>query len=154
MEGLCGDCNGKPGDDLQINPIKVMDVRVNPSSPSDSKDKKEKELVKEFALSWLADEPKLKLKEEKCQVAEDTDCLPLPPETDPCFKILDEKMFGKCHIVVDPIQYVTACQQDLCRTGPTQKGACDSLAAYARECSRNGICVDWRSNGFCPMDWY
>lgn len=152
MEGLCGDCNGKPTDDLQVNQIKLMDVRVNPSS-AESKEKDEKQLVKEFALSWLAEEPKLQLKEERCHISEESECLPLPPETDPCFKILDDTMFGKCHIVVDPAKYVTACQQDLCKTGPTQKGACDSLAAYARECARSGICVDWRRNGFCSMEW-
>ncbi|KAL7040824.1 hypothetical protein ACKWTF_000531 [Chironomus riparius] len=141
MEGICGNCNGNPEDDLTTNPA-VPNLPLT-NTP-----------IQNFALSWLADEPKLKLTEDKdkCYVDEASECLPLPPETDPCFKILDEDIFGKCHMVVDPIMYITACQQDLCRTGPTQKGSCESLAAYARECARNGICVDWRRNGLCTME--
>lgn len=141
MEGICGNCNGNPDDDLTNNPaVPKLPLTNTP--------------IQNFALSWLADEPKLKLTEDKdtCYVDEASECLPLPPETDPCFKILDEDIFGKCHIVVDPIMYVTACQQDLCRTGPTQKGSCESLAAYARDCARNGVCIDWRQNGLCPME--
>lgn len=142
MEGICGNCNGNPDDDLTRNP------KSNYSLPLTNTE------MQNFALSWLADEPKLSLKENKetCHVDEETDCLPLPPETDPCFKILDDDVFAKCHIIVDPISYVTACQQDLCRTGPTQKGSCESIAAYARECSRNGVCIDWRRSSFCPME--
>lgn len=107
-------------------------------------------------MSWIADEPKLSLNEDKdtCYVDEQTDCLPLPPETDPCLRLLDDEVFEKCHIVVDPFMYVSACQQDLCRSGPTQKGSCETIAAYARECARNGICIDWRTRGFCTMDWW
>lgn len=142
MEGLCGNCNGNPEDDMVTNPAAT-------NLPQDASP------TKQFALSWLADEPKLALNErkDKCYVDDETNCLPLPPETDPCFKILDDAVFGKCHFVVDPIMYVTACQQDLCRTGPNQKGSCESLAAYARECASNGVCVDWRKSGVCPMDW-
>jgi von Willebrand factor len=142
MEGLCGNCNGNPEDDLTKNPAATnLPVGASP--------------IKTFAMSWLANEPKISVNEDinTCHVDEETDCLPLAPETDPCFKILDEATFGKCHFVVDPIMYVTACQQDLCRTGPTQKGSCETVAAYARECARNGVCVDWRKNGFCTMDW-
>lgn len=141
MEGLCGNCNRNPDDDMTPNPKKKTQIK-------DVKDP-----LKAFALSWLADEPKLGINEQICHVDDETQCLPLPPETDPCFKILDQNIFGKCNLVVDPVMYLTACQQDLCRTGPTQKGACDSIAAYARECSRNGICVNWRLNGFCSMQW-
>lgn len=143
MEGICGNCNGNPDDDLQINLEKYSTI---PDADKNSE-------TKNFALSWLADEPKLGMNELKCHVDEETDCLPLPPDTDPCFKIFDETLFGKCHFVVDPIMFLTACQQDLCRTGPVQKGACGSIEAYARECARNGICVDWRRNGFCSMEW-
>lgn len=142
MEGICGNCNGNPDDDLITNPVAT-------NLPSNSSP------VKTFATSWLADEPKLALNENKdtCYIDDESNCLPLPPETDPCFKIIDEPAFEKCHFVVDPMMYVTACQQDLCRTGPSQKGSCETVAAYARECARNGVCIDWRKNGFCSMDW-
>lgn len=142
MEGICGNCNGNPDDDMINNPAGKK------SPPGVTK-------LQSFATSWFAEEPALALNENKemCHVDEESKCLPLPPETDPCFKIFDEKIFGKCHFVVDPITYLTACQQDLCRTGPSQKGSCETIAAYARECERNGICVDWRKHNFCPMDW-
>jgi von Willebrand factor len=142
MEGICGNCNGNPGDDLALNPAKAnLPTNYSP--------------VEKFALSWLADEPKLSLNEKRsqCFVDDETNFLPLPPETDPCMKIFEDEIFGKCHFVVDPVMYITACQQDLARTGPSQKGSCESVAAYARECARNGICIDWRKNGFCTMDW-
>lgn len=142
MEGICGNCNGNPDDDIITNPAATN--LPEGTSP-----------VKSFALSWLADEPKLALNEDKdtCYVDDETNCLPLPPETDPCLKMTDEDIFGKCHFVVDPLMYVIACQQDLCRTGPSQKGSCETVAAYARECTRSGVCIDWRSSNFCPMDW-
>jgi von Willebrand factor len=123
MEGICGNCNGNPDDDLLTNPAKTN----LPSNYSPTE---------KFAMSWLAEEPKLGLN-----------------ETDPCLKIFEDELFGQCHFVVEPMMYITACQQDLARTGPSQKGSCESVAAYARECARNGVCIDWRKNGFCTMDW-
>lgn len=133
---------GKPENDMITNPVKT----TLPSGKSD---------LQNFALSWMADDPKLGLNEDPntCYVDDVRDCLPLPPETDPCFKILDDEIFSQCHFVVDPIMYVTACQQDMCKTGPSQMGSCDSIAAYVRECARSGICIDWRRNGFCTMKW-
>lgn len=141
MEGLCGNCNGNPDDDMITNPA----VQPKPG----------KSELQNFVLGWMADDPKIALNENKdtCVVDEEENCLPLPPETDPCMKIYDEDIFGKCHFVVDPMMYITACQQDLCKTGPVQKGACESLAAYARECARNGVCVDWRNGTVCSLDW-
>lgn len=130
-------------DDLITNPAAIMKI-PSKSSP-----------LKSFAMSWIADNPKLSLNEDKdtCYVDDEINCLPLPPETDPCLRILDDEVFEKCHIVVDPFMYISACQQDLCRSGPTQKGSCETIAAYARECARNGICMDWRTKGFCTKDW-
>jgi integrin beta 3 len=141
LDGLCGNCDGNPKDDFKINPQRSTKVKTV------------KDPLKAFVLSWLAEEPTLQMNEQVCKVEDEEECLPLPPETDPCLKILDETLFGKCHLLVDPLMYVSACQQDLCRTGPTQKGACSSTAAYAKECNRNGICVDWRRDGFCSMEW-
>lgn len=141
MEGLCGDCNGDATDDIKLNPKKT--TIISGTEPT----------IKEFANSWLADEPKLGKNEELCHTDDEAKCQPLSPDLDPCFKIMDESIFGQCHLLVDPIMYVSACQKDICASGLTQKGACESLAAYARECSRNGLCIDWRRNDFCPVKW-
>jgi von Willebrand factor len=145
MEGICGNCNGNPDDDMLTNPATTTKTSTSETTAP----------LKTFAMSWLADNPKLALNEDKdtCYVDDEANCLPLPPETDPCFRIYEDEVFEKCHFVVDPIMYITACQQDLCRTGPSQKGSCETIAAYARECARNGVCIDWRNKGFCTMDW-
>lgn len=142
MEGICGNCNGNPDDDMIPNPASTLTANGN----SD---------LKNFVLGWMADDPKLALNENKdtCYIDDEANCLPPPPGSDPCFRILDEAIFGKCHKVVDEAMYVAACHQDLCRTGASQKGACESIAAYARECAKNGICVEWRKGSDCPLDW-
>lgn len=135
LEGLCGDCNGNPNDDLKPNPKSKF-------IPKTTK-------LDDTLQTWLADEPALE-KEENCISEEKStlDCIPLPPESDPCLTILDESIYGQCHLLVEPLVYVSSCQTDLCKTGPNQKSACSYLAAYARECSQNGICVNWKQ-GAC-----
>lgn len=107
------------------------------------------ENLNEILQSWVADEPALNLKE-KCisETVVADECLPLPPDRDPCLQLLDANTFGQCHLIVNAVRYVSMCQIDMCKSGPNQKGACSHLAAYARECSRNGICVDWK-RGAC-----
>ncbi|XP_055854171.1 hemocytin [Episyrphus balteatus] len=144
MEGLCGDCNGDPDNDLRMNPAKRRPWKSTPSAVE----------VCDIVESWKADEPKLGLGEDEC-LSEDVavnECIPPPPEKDPCFKFFDAELFGECNTIVEPLIYVSACQQDMCKPGNDQKGACNSLAAYARECSRNGVCLNWRSPDLCPYD--
>lgn len=138
MEGLCGDCNGNPNDDLKLNP-KVKHVKENPA-------------FKDIINSWLSDNPALPT-EDKCLTEEESqlDCLPLPPETDPCLAILDPDIFGQCNLLVDPLLYLSMCQTDMCKTGLNQLGACAHVAAYAKECSRNNLCIDWKK-GLCKDD--
>lgn len=144
VEGLCGNCNGDPSDDLKPNPKHLDKLKSNDLS--------------EILQSWLADEPALNLKE-KCvsetKIADE--CIPIPPDNDPCLQLLDQTSFGQCHLIVNALKYVSMCQLDMCKTGPNQKGACSHLAAYARECSRNGICTDWKKGACtehieCPID--
>uniref|UniRef100_A0A1I8MML0 Hemocytin n=2 Tax=Musca domestica TaxID=7370 RepID=A0A1I8MML0_MUSDO len=144
MEGLCGDCDGNPNNDLQPNPAK-------------KKQKGGKKIGKELVDvidSWKAEEPKLGLEPDEClsETHVEEECLPLPPEKDPCMLLFDENIFGKCNMIVDPLPYISTCQQDLCKPGNDQKGSCESLAAYAKECAKQGICLDWRSPTLCPYD--
>lgn len=141
LEGLCGDCNGNPADDLKVNP-----------NAKDIKDDSFTNVIK----SWLSDEPALP-NENEClseEVAE-FDCIPLPPEDDPCLEIVNEDTFGECHLIVDPYMYLSLCQTDMCKSGPNQQGACAHIAAYAKECAKNAICIDWKetkckTNTDCP----
>lgn len=147
LEGLCGDCNGNPSDDLRPNPK--------------YKEKMASDAVQDIVRTWLSDEPRLG-KENECVSEEKTmeNCVPLPPDEDPCVAILSPETFGHCHVVVDPAMYVSLCQIDMCKVQPNQKGACVHLAAYARECSRNGVCLEWKQGichdeAVCPaeMEW-
>lgn len=136
MEGLCGDCNGNPHNDLKANPKSKF-------QPKSGK-------LNDILQTWLADEPMLG-EEKNCvsDVVSTADCVPLSPDKDPCMAILRDRVFGQCHLLVDPQTYVSSCQQDMCKTGLNQKSACSYLAAYARECAQNGICVDWKKDGQC-----
>lgn len=132
LEGLCGDCNGEAGDDLQPNPKYWTKVKS--------------EQLNDILQTWQSDEPSLG-GEQKCMVVEEkAKCAPLPPSLNPCLTILDQNVFGKCLFIVDPAMYVSMCEADLCKTGPVPKMVCSHLAAFARECSRNGVCIDWKSN--------
>ncbi|SPP76371.1 hemocytin [Drosophila guanche] len=136
MEGLCGDCNGNAANDLQPNP-----ARKKPGVDA--------------IQSWQADEPKLGLTDAQECLSEDVpkeQCIPLPPEKDPCLQFYNAELFGKCPLVVDPIAYVSACQQDICKPGNTQQGVCVALAAYAKECNQHGICTTWRRPRLCPYE--
>ncbi|XP_037900754.1 hemocytin [Glossina fuscipes] len=141
MEGLCGDCDGNPNNDFQENPAK-------------KKKRKPSQDFVDIMNSWRADEPKLGLDASECLSEEvvKEDCLPLPPEKDPCLWFFEEAIFGKCNMIVDPVIYVSACQQDICKVGNDQKGACESLSAYANECAKHGICLNWRRPDLCPYD--
>uniref|UniRef100_A0A3Q3WXU3 VWFD domain-containing protein n=1 Tax=Mola mola TaxID=94237 RepID=A0A3Q3WXU3_MOLML len=62
--------------------------------------------------------------------------------------ILTSSVFAPCHAVVSPGPYVKTCQNDYCTD---KKIACRDLEAYATECSKEGVCIDWRNttNGLC-----
>lgn len=140
LEGLCGDCNGNPTDDLKLNPKYKKKVLSND--------------INSIIESWLADEPALKVEEQCVKSEEIKDCV-LLPEHDPCQAILDQSIFGQCHLLADPTMYVSMCQADICKTGA--KEACSHLAAYASQCSRHGLCIDWKkgkcdSKIECPAD--
>lgn len=134
MEGLCGDCNGNASNDLQHNPAK-------------------KKMGESVIQSWQADEPKLGLVEEcLSENVPKEQCVLLPPEKDPCQQFYNPELFGKCPLVVDPIAYVSSCQQDICKPGNIQQAVCVALAAYAKECNQHGICTTWRRPQLCPYE--
>ncbi|XP_046389468.1 hemocytin isoform X2 [Ischnura elegans] len=131
-EGLCGNCNKNKMDDMKTS-------KGNITEDAD-----------EFGLSWLVDLPPGK--EEKCGVAVVSECQPLPPQQDPCLHLLDEKKFGLCHPVVDPEPFLVSCRSDICHSTDKEKSVCQSLDAYARECAREGVCLDWKTDQLCPFD--
>ncbi|KAF2353937.1 Trypsin Inhibitor-like cysteine rich domain, partial [Trinorchestia longiramus] len=130
-EGLCGNCNGDPKDDQQLT--------TGGQAVS----------VEDFGLSWqvAAESPGV------CEIfrKEDSPCLPLPPDVDPCLKIMDPEIFGQCHPLEDPVAYVSSCQQDVCLSTDPDEAACQSLSAYAKRCAQLGSCLQWNREDFCPV---
>ncbi|KDR23192.1 Hemocytin, partial [Zootermopsis nevadensis] len=128
-EGLCGNCNSGNKDDFTTR---------NGTVTRD---------IDEFGKSWLHPLPS----ETGCTVIpQPAECMPPPPDVDPCFKILDEERFGECYPLVDPYPYVAACQYDRCHSIDKETSSCRDLEAYTRACTEAGLCLNWRTNASCP----
>ncbi|XP_063233046.1 hemocytin isoform X2 [Bacillus rossius redtenbacheri] len=128
-EGLCGNCNHDPADDL----------RTSEGALTNDTD--------QFGMSWLQAELSSR---EECRNAPPTRCQPLPSDEDVCQNLLDDARFGECHAIVNPEPYHEACKSDVCNSTEAVAVACRVFEAYARECLREGVCVSWRSRHICP----
>lgn len=127
LEGLCGDCNNNPFDDLRILSGEIV------------------KSTDEFALNWLYENLPGNSKE-LCENKPEV-CPPLPKDSDPCQQILDYKTFGQCLRLLDPSIFLEWCQKDTCDNHPEL--ACASIEAFARDCASAGFCINWRTN-ICP----
>lgn len=63
-------------------------------------------------------------------------------------KNITGKVFGDCHLVVDPTSYYDDCLYDLCSCSgtPLSQCFCPILAAYAKDCSHQGVPIEWRNS--------
>lgn len=77
LEGLCGDCNKNPDDDI---------VTPTGSNPND---------MEEFALSWLYENLPGGQSKENCKNKPEEKCEPLPIDEDPCIQLVDIGRFGQ-----------------------------------------------------------
>ncbi|XP_041795282.1 intestinal mucin-like protein [Chelmon rostratus] len=61
--------------------------------------------------------------------------------------LLSSSVFEPCHKLIPPDNFKSSCVSDNCNNNNT----CSSLEAYATECSKAGVCIDWRNatNGQC-----
>ncbi|KOX75564.1 Hemocytin [Melipona quadrifasciata] len=130
MEGLCGNCNEEPDDDLKQSDGQVTDN------------------MQDFGASWLVTKPPINVDIDMsaCVFNNESKCVLPPADPDPCRKLLDTMDFGMCHSLIDPMPYFMACQDSMCSGG----GYCDSFEAYSRKCQQTGICLIWRSSEMCP----
>ncbi|XP_056318433.1 mucin-5AC [Danio aesculapii] len=130
-EGLCGVC-----DNNQINDCRLPNGTIISS-------------CQEMASYWHAHDSK-----------NSKNLLPPRPEStsvsscaySAMCKIIEHKIFEKCHRFVPVEPYVSACTFDVCNKSNATIG-CASLQAYAHECAMAGVCVDWRdaTNGVCDF---
>jgi len=131
LNGLCGNYNGDPNDDfITSNNISTTSANI-------------------FGHSWVLND----------DIRGSCGGLTLP---DPCpanimadaqtrCVALGETYFSSCNDMVDPTYFIESCVYDYCHCNEVDREECycNSLAAYARTCSSNGIVLqDWRSN-FC-----
>ncbi|XP_048466531.1 mucin-2-like [Rhincodon typus] len=72
--------------------------------------------------------------------------------------IIMSKTFKKCHKLVDPSEYYSACVDETCACDLEGRflGFCTAVAVYAEACSKVGACIDWRTPESCPIycDYY
>ncbi|XP_034005233.1 IgGFc-binding protein-like [Trematomus bernacchii] len=134
--GLCGNYNGKPGDDL-LKPDGTLANHINV-----------------FGHSWKAggdagctsDCPNGKCPE--CEPA-----LILRYQDKKYCGIIADKQgpFGKCHSKLDHTSFLKECVFDLCMYQGHASALCNSLSAFSTTCQEAGATVgSWRTQQFCP----
>ncbi|KAL4660219.1 otogelin-like protein [Arapaima gigas] len=125
--GLCGCCNGNPADDLKLpNGTVVRDVQDIPV----------------FLQTWMVD------------TSEETDYFRRIGDNcttgncTKCFQMLNRSPFSECHKKVSPEPF---CDKIWAGDLHYKDNECDFLAAYVAICYTHNICINWRTNDFCPL---
>ncbi|KAK1896268.1 IgGFc-binding protein [Dissostichus eleginoides] len=134
--GLCGNYNGKPGDDL-LKPDGTLANHINV-----------------FGHSWKAggdagctsDCPNGKCPE--CEPA----LILRYQDKKYCGIIADKRgPFGQCHRKLDHTSFLKECVFDLCMYQGHASALCNSLSAFSTNCQEAGATVgSWRTKQFCP----
>uniref|UniRef100_A0A4W6CZY1 VWFD domain-containing protein n=1 Tax=Lates calcarifer TaxID=8187 RepID=A0A4W6CZY1_LATCA len=81
----------------------------------------------------------------------------VPPSTTPSHcetpicDLLSSSIFEPCHEIIAPGPFVKSCRSHICNGG---NNSCSSLEAYATECAKRGVCINWRNatKGECEPD--
>ncbi|CAM9601467.1 unnamed protein product [Lampetra fluviatilis] len=133
VEGLCGNFNGDQNDDF-----------VTPAAGPPE------EMPNIFGDSW-----KVHAYCAPAVVINDT-CLMHPHRAAWSQRkcgVLRSSLFADCHGVVAVAPYADRCLYDACGcdSGGDCECLCTAIAAYAYECSANGVPIEWRSDELCPM---
>ncbi|XP_077495549.1 uncharacterized protein LOC144106577 isoform X2 [Amblyomma americanum] len=119
-EGLCGNCNGQPDDDLKKKDGTITDDMID------------------FLCSW-----ETQLSSDEC-VMNFTGIEPPvePPAPGACSEMLDRSVFGECPNLVDVSKYLDQCRHDTSLSVSENSATCASLVEYAHACCRAGVHVD------------
>lgn len=117
LQGYCGNCNNNPNDDLITNP-KGLTLKSS---------------------SLLKNATTLQNEYECLGSTVNETCIDINPKDDPCLVVKNKEIFGKCHLIIDPELYVSACQANSkCKSSD----ACAHINAYAAACSQFNMCID------------
>ncbi|RXM34883.1 von Willebrand factor [Acipenser ruthenus] len=120
--GLCGFC-----DQNEINDFGLKDGSVTLES-------------RVFIKEWTIENPS----GPSCEPVASLTCT--QPASDQCL-VLHSSMFQLCHAVVPPAPYIALCQEASCHG----QDLCQIVAAYSHLCRLQGVCINWRSAGFCAQ---
>lgn len=133
--GLCGNFNGDVQDELTTKRGLLL---------------KDNE-VSSFALSWCAGSKAVCsrnkiLKQAVCHNS-------VKNVKTRCRYLNKSEFFGECGSRLNNRHYYTTCKLDMCKC-PSSKCYCDSLLAYARECTKLGVKIphDWKEKSLCYDD--
>ncbi|XP_077137729.1 mucin-5AC-like [Ranitomeya variabilis] len=125
--GLCGDFSGVRGftlDGKQLTPVEYGNMQKR-NGPT------------EECLDVLASAP--------------NDCR---DEGDICKSTLTSAAFFDCNTILDPMEYIDACKQDLCHCSAEDNMLClcSMFAEYSRQCTHSGgVPGNWRTPEMCPQ---
>ncbi|XP_030071544.1 IgGFc-binding protein [Microcaecilia unicolor] len=131
--GLCGNYNGNPSDDI---------IKPDGKAAADSI---------ELGDSWIVPENGT-----VCTNGTDVICDPVnkaeAEKVTACGMITDPSgVFKDCHTKVPPNIYFDNCVYDMCFAEEQSTSLCYALQSYAEQCTKAGICIEWRTSTFCPI---
>ncbi|KAG8570023.1 hypothetical protein GDO81_014651 [Engystomops pustulosus] len=135
VNGLCGNNNGDPEDDLTL---RKGEKAIKPE---------------EFTKHWKVGEV------EGCK-DECTDCHKCSEAEKEVYKgdqycglLTKPGPLSQCHNVIDPSSFFNNCVADACASEGWQSFVCASIASYVSECQQNGSMVkEWRKTSFCRLN--
>ncbi|RVE53530.1 hypothetical protein evm_001900, partial [Chilo suppressalis] len=132
-DGVCGVCAGQHEHLLTSNGTATDDVQ-------------------EYSKSWKATPTALTALDLPSDQLQCDQPPPPPchlPEDNLCYKLLNPEAFGQCHALVDPQQFLDACEDEYCTSKDVD--VCSILARYADACRQQGVCLQWREReALCP----
>ncbi|XP_069497230.1 IgGFc-binding protein-like [Ambystoma mexicanum] len=135
--GLCGNFNGKAGDDLTLSDGSITSNAVT------------------FGNQWkVADVPGCTAEcTGTCPFCTDAQAQPYKLD-DYCGIIVKTTgPFSRCQATIDPLPFFTDCVFDTCLYMGHQIALCDAITAYVSACQAAGIQIlDWRQVTFCGRE--
>uniref|UniRef100_A0A8D2JFW5 von Willebrand factor n=1 Tax=Varanus komodoensis TaxID=61221 RepID=A0A8D2JFW5_VARKO len=131
--GLCGNFNNFAEDDFM-----TQEGTLEANSYS-------------FANSWS-----MSSEERRCQRASPPShtctliILYLQDVIENCQLLRTSNIFSKCHHLVDPEQFISLCEEDMCRCAQERNCPCPVFLEYARNCAQHGVTLEgWPASSEC-----
>uniref|UniRef100_A0A8W7P356 BMP-binding endothelial regulator protein n=1 Tax=Anopheles coluzzii TaxID=1518534 RepID=A0A8W7P356_ANOCL len=91
-----------------------------------------------FARSWAVGGPKACTRQRKKELAARHPQCKTKKLYPLCKPLRTAEVFGRCNSLLNPDNYFASCKFDMCEC-PHRQCYCDSMAAYAHECVRQGV---------------